>query len=206
MKKLKVVFFDLYNTLVYIPTDTNPYRQFFKFCDLKSRAELNCAKQIILTEELPTFDLIEKRIGIQCQTNVQDLTRTMNEEISQTLLFDDVLYALKQIKLQGLELCLISNLATPYKKPVYDLGLNNLFDKIIFSCERGCRKPNKEIFFLACQEMSINPKQGLMLGDNVISDYQGALSVGMSSVLLNRKAVKTSTPNIKSLKELFLFS
>ena len=40
-------------------------------------------------------------------------------------------------------------------------------------------KPNKEYFFSACKKMELDPKNVLMLGDDIISDIDGAMKCGL---------------------------
>jgi len=77
---------------------------------------------------------------------------------------------------------LISNLATPYKKPFYSLGLLDHFDEAIFSCDVGLQKPNVGIFRLMEEKLGYSGDEVLMVGDSFKSDYQGSISVGWKAL------------------------
>lgn len=202
MKDIKAIFFDLYETLIYLPIDTIPYKQFYSACGITDKAAQREFDDITFRKDLLSFQAVADELGIECSGQAQELTKILNYEISQARIYGDAIVALKEIKKLGIPMGLISNLVSPYKRPVYDLGIDSFFDKIIFSCEVGCRKPEKEIYLLACQEMNIEPEQGLMVGDTVISDYEGPLAAGMNAVLINRSSYKLNIPNISSLTEL----
>ena len=48
----------------------------------------------------------------------------------------------------------------------------------------GLRKPDPEIFNLACKQLDVFPEQCVFIGDNELADIQGAKNVGMKTCLL----------------------
>ncbi len=74
-------------------------------------------------------------------------------------------------------------------KTVYSVldreGVRELFDTILISAEFGLRKPRKEIFLAACQNLKIDPRESLFIGDSLPSDVAGAKGVGMDVVWIN---------------------
>ena len=86
----------------------------------------------------------------------------------------------------GFSLGLISNGKTPFQENNFQaFGLNPYFSSVIVSEAVGLRKPQAEIFRLACQQMNVQPEQCVMIGDNEIADIQGAKQVGMRSILFD---------------------
>ena len=65
-------------------------------------------------------------------------------------------------------------------------GLHNLVNEVIISGdpEVGVRKPNSEIFRIACSRLGVDPSQTLMIGDNEVADVQGAKDAGLQAVLI----------------------
>lgn len=204
MQDVQAVLFDLYNTLVFNPSKDSPYRRFFSAVGIDGLEELKEAKKIVLTEELESFGAIAKRLGVQRAESFQMIATELNQEISQVKVDDGVPEVLVELRRRGLRLGLISNLATPYKRPVFDLGLDQFFERMIFSCDVGCRKPDPEIFRLACSALAVEPNQVLMIGDNLNHDYRAAKAVGMSALLLSRNIARHDAPNIGSLTDLLL--
>jgi putative hydrolase of the HAD superfamily len=71
-------------------------------------------------------------------------------------------------------------------------GVRGLFDTILISAEFGLRKPRKEIFLAACENLGIHPTQALFIGDSIASDIAGASGVGMDTAWINPHGVMLS--------------
>ena len=68
------------------------------------------------------------------------------------------------------------------------LKSNNLldyFNVIITSEQAGCKIPNPEIFNYSFTKCRANPKDSLMIGDDLVADIAGARQVGMNQVFFN---------------------
>ncbi len=84
-------------------------------------------------------------------------------------------------------------------------GIYEFFDKIIVSEDVGVLKPNSKIFEFALQSCSAKVEESLMIGDDVISDIQGARSFGIDQVFFDYKFLNPkiqATYTISHLKEL----
>jgi putative hydrolase of the HAD superfamily len=58
-------------------------------------------------------------------------------------------------------------------------GLAGLLDVTVFSDDVGVRKPEPAIFMHACDALGVEPAAVLFVGDNLVTDVQGAANVGM---------------------------
>jgi HAD superfamily hydrolase (TIGR01549 family) len=202
MKNVKAVFFDLFNTLVYFSVNTNSYGQYFKAVHYDTYDRVT--KRILLTENLKDFQAIADRFSITACVSCSYYDQLVKREIAQNKMFDDVIEALKYYRSQGFKIGIISNLATPYADPVYRFGFDKLVDALIFSFEVGFRKPDKQIFQIACDKVGVLPEEALMIGDSLKNDYEGAINFGMKALWLNRfnKDNETKAQYIKSLSEI----
>ena len=61
-------------------------------------------------------------------------------------------------------------------------GLADRLDVLVFSQEVGVRKPAPGIFLHACRELGVEPFATMYVGDNLVTDVQGAANVGMTTV------------------------
>lgn len=70
-------------------------------------------------------------------------------------------------------------------------GLRHYFKEIIISEEHGLTKPNIEIFQLAEQRARATKEECIMIGDNWVSDIEGALGAGWKAVFykVNERAL-----------------
>jgi putative hydrolase of the HAD superfamily len=63
---------------------------------------------------------------------------------------------------------------------------SGLFEATIFSCEVGLAKPDPRIYLLACEELGIEPREAIFVGDGANDELAGAERVGMRAVLIHR--------------------
>jgi putative hydrolase of the HAD superfamily len=61
-------------------------------------------------------------------------------------------------------------------------GLAELLDALVYSEDVGLRKPDPEIFLHACRQLDVEAFATMYVGDNLVTDVQGAANVGMTTV------------------------
>ena len=205
MKNIKVIFFDLFNTLIYLSEENHTFKTVFIENGITDSTKLEKVKKIVLTKELVTYDDFIKEFELPNIPSAREIFNACTYHAKKAKKFTEVDMVLAKLRQKGFGICVISNISSIYKDAVFHCGLTNIFDEIIFSCEVGYRKPEEQIFNIACKKMLISPKEGLMIGDSLKSDYQGAQNAGMNTVLLNRKSRKIDVPSIFSLEDLLLF-
>lgn len=71
---------------------------------------------------------------------------------------------------------------------VRHLGLSERIRSLTISGEIGIRKPNLEIFKVACERADVLPKEAVYIGDTIQNDIVGANRAGMTSIFINRKS------------------
>ncbi len=108
---------------------------------------------------------------------------------------EDALPTLRKLKERGFHLGLISNAAD-------DENTQTLIDKggfrpylefILSSAFFGKRKPHPTIFQAALEFFRVKARQAVMVGDLLETDIQGAHQIGMRSIRITRRAIKTAT-------------
>jgi putative hydrolase of the HAD superfamily len=65
-------------------------------------------------------------------------------------------------------------------------ALAGYFSHVIISEEVAYRKPDPAIFQTATQRVGVRPTDGLMIGDDPITDVVGAQAAGMRTAWINR--------------------
>lgn len=193
--------YDLFNTLVKMnkTLDEAPYRSIIKNLNI-SQKEMRGIRDFIMTTNVSPRRLtriIEQKYQISIDTEM--FLRNIEQEIDQASLFPDTIEHLEMIKSHGLKTGLISNLATPYKQLVYDLGLEKYFDTITFSCDIGLQKPQQEIYFKTLQELQVNPQNTIMIGDSERNDYIAPRKLGIQAYHLQRDYINNQNKNIHFL-------
>jgi HAD superfamily hydrolase (TIGR01509 family) len=117
--------------------------------------------------------------------------------------YPEVVPALEYFKVNGVRMGVISNWPPTLEVTLEAAGLREYFEVIVVSGLEGYAKPHPKIFEVAIDRMKLDPASTLYVGDHVIFDIQGADSVGMPSVLIDRDDTMPDHPNrIASLSEL----
>jgi putative hydrolase of the HAD superfamily len=84
-------------------------------------------------------------------------------------------------------------------------GIEHFFEEVITSGIAGYQKPDKQIFDFAMNKTKAKVEDSVMIGDNPLSDIEGAFNAGIDQVFFNphnQQCPITPTLEIKSLREL----
>jgi HAD superfamily hydrolase (TIGR01662 family) len=88
---------------------------------------------------------------------------------------------IQELHRRGYTLGIISNLITSREVPDWlkEDGLTQYFSTVVLSAVCGLRKPDPEIYRIACREIDISPEKCVYIGDNVNRDVTGAKAAGI---------------------------
>lgn len=198
------VIFDLYGTLLEISQDSRP---FHKVARHQSTLNLRASLEIALTTDNQTLHEFAARLGIPSQTGLSVIDEELKRDIARVRLFPDVESTLSALKQRGIATALISNLATPYKQPLFDHQLNRFFDAIVFSCDCGLAKPDPKIYELALRKLRTVPERTIMVGDSLNSDVLGPAQLGINGIHLVRDGGNSiATNSISTLNSVLEFA
>jgi HAD superfamily hydrolase (TIGR01662 family) len=107
------------------------------------------------------------------------------------------------------KLGIVSNFAIPecVVRLLERHNLDVLFDVVVVSGAVNKRKPSPEIFQKALEKLGVDASEAVFVGDTVDADIQGAKSVGMKTIFLERRSQKEAEHTypdrtIKNLNEL----
>ena len=96
---------------------------------------------------------------------------------------------LEKLQAQGIKLAIVTNitpeLLTHQHKKVAVLGIEKLFDAVVYSAELGCHKPDRRIFDHAAKLLGVENKDCLFVGDDPDTDIAGAVAADMQAVWLD---------------------
>lgn len=96
---------------------------------------------------------------------------------------------IKKLKAMGLKQAIVTNvvpeLLEHQKKKVHILGIEDLFDVIVYSAELGIHKPDRGVFDHAAARLGVSNADCLFVGDDPDSDVIGGLNAGMDVVWLD---------------------
>ncbi|MAT08399.1 MAG: hypothetical protein CL707_04750 [Chloroflexi bacterium] len=125
----------------------------------------------------------EPKIGLKTSLNVWKETQNMSYSLT---VFDDVRSVLKTLKARGFVLAVITNMNTTGPEILHKLGLTDQIDFAITSLEANAEKPDKRIFQMAFNKAKCEPEENVHVGDQILSDINGAKQVGSNYILIDR--------------------
>lgn len=100
-------------------------------------------------------------------------------------LFPDVLDTLRWLRERGFRLGSVTNRGyggPRFQEEMRDLGLTELFEEVVVSCDVGYMKPHRRIFEEALDAMGLSSEETAMVGDNVRADVEGPKALGMMTI------------------------
>lgn len=130
---------------------------------------------------------ILNRAGIPVTTDQALLIwRAIRETKYRLALFEDVIPTLENLTDLGLVTGIITNIDRDGNELVDSLGLSDHLDVIVTSREVGYEKPSPRIFLEALKRAAVIAQDAIHVGDQPESDVNGAISVGITPVLIDR--------------------
>src|SRR5215468_3579493 len=116
-------------------------------------------------------------------------------------LYDDVADALAALRAARLRIGLVSNSARDVREFARHHGLD--VDAGISSFHHGRTKPHASIFRAVLDLLGVEPGEAVMVGDMIADDIEGARTLGMRAILLDREGLNRDfEPRLETLNEL----
>ena len=122
-------------------------------------------------------------------------------------IFHDTIPTLKELKSKGCKLGIISNLpwgspSNPWIEELEKMEILEYFDEVVFCSDVGWRKPSSKIFRHILSALQLSPGDCMFVGDDPLIDVNGARSIGLDGVLIDRHLYKSNKRTIKNLHDL----
>ena len=108
-------------------------------------------------------------------------------------LYEDALPVLEELRRQRLRLGLVSNGQRDLEEFVSHHSL--VVDAVVGSKAHGRIKPHPSIFAAALGALGVAPVEAAMVGDSYQDDIEGARSLGMRAILLDRDGLAPDVPD-----------
>ena len=111
----------------------------------------------------------------------------------------DSIPTLEHLKRWGYPLGLISDCASEVPLLWSTTPFARLIAVPIFSCAVGIKKPQPQIYHLACEQLGVAPERCLYIGDGSSEELSGERQVGMRPILIRntpKAAYDTSRRNV----------
>lgn len=200
------VIFDLYHTLIHIPDTRRPLVRLMERVGLERKDQRKAAK-LLMTQPLEQLEQMAKALSATTpEQTLEDLELLLNEELKRAACYAETLATLEKLQELKVPLFLLSNAATPYKHPFFELELDQYFNQAFFSCDIGYTKPDTKAYQLVSERVGIDKKNLLMVGDSIKSDYRGGGNAGLQALHLDRQEAYENAPyRINTLLDVLKF-
>ena len=112
---------------------------------------------------------------------IEDATRQRQARFDYALteIETAVVEALVRLRNQGYQIALISNASTAEVQAWNNSPLQAHFDVAIFSCDVGMKKPDPAIYHHTAQQLGLDARQCVFVGDGGSDEHHGAHVSGM---------------------------
>jgi FMN phosphatase YigB (HAD superfamily) len=118
-------------------------------------------------------------------------------------LFDDVLPVLREMRVLGLRIVLLSNVMGCAAPPAGTAPpLDDAVDATFYSCDIGCAKPDPRAYRAVERHLGIDGRRIVHIGDALEADVRGAQGAGWNALLIDRAAAQDGPTWIRSLQSL----
>lgn len=153
------------------------------------------------------FELILRACGAEPQPElVRSLVRKDRELLLETArLYDDAIPFLEALKSSGIKIAIVSNCSEHTRDLLVKLGVADLADALVLSCEVGAEKPSPEIFACALDRLGVTARRAVFVDDQP-SFCAGGAALGITAVQIVRgeldgKVPAPGTAVVRSLSE-----
>ncbi|SDP27064.1 putative hydrolase of the HAD superfamily [Paenibacillus sp. yr247] len=136
------------------------------------------------------------------------LSDTYWEYFCNTCIFEDGAEQILSIFKDKYPLGIITNgISESQRKRLKAGKIDEMFKSIVISDEVGIRKPRREIFEIALNDLELSNSEVLFVGDSLQDDYHGAMNSGIDFCFYNRQNIEVSKDintkyNIRNLLDL----
>lgn len=200
--KIKVVFFDAGETLLYrnpsLSTIAYRFLKKNKINIMKEEIEkfisdsANEMKKIVIKAKLSDsekWDIFIRKFFKKIKVKDEIIIENVREKLKKGTSFrpfKEVFKVFDFLKKSRIKIGIISNAPVELKDILKRTGILKKIDYLIISEEVGYEKPNKKIFEYALKKAKITPGECIYVGDNYIADICGAKKAGIKPIWILR--------------------
>jgi putative hydrolase of the HAD superfamily len=134
------------------------------------------------------YERMLETLGAPGRDGIRDLLYAEFTDLTNYALFDDVGPMLRALEATGATLGIVSNYEAWLDDLLVHLGIRGSFPVRVISGVEGVEKPDPRIYRLALERSRVDPQDAAFVGDNPEFDVAPAAALGMTTVLIDRRA------------------
>lgn len=193
MGMLKAILFDLYDTLAYLTPSViqEGRRELARLAGVDPEAWGPVWRSTAMARMLGTLGGMEDQIRLMLRDLGADLSPELIVRLAElenrawvrgVKLYPEAEPLLRELRRRGYKLGLVSNCSCQAGQVVHHLGLSELMDTLVLSCEVGLAKPDPAIFLHASRALDVEPEQCMFVADGAFGELDAAKALGMLAV------------------------
>ena len=203
---LKAVLFDLHDTLVYQkrPLTSEEVSKFLLKCGYQVYPQSwDAASHFVFMVDYPKYGYrdrqtflksVLKRLGLNIDHDTLARLTKLQENRNRYLLFRDAVQAVRRAKTLALKTAIVTTI--PDFAFASAIGpIRDCFDSVMTGYKARCEKSNPLMHRKTLEELNISPYRAVMIGDELLVDIKIPKSLGMSTILLDRKNETPKKPH-----------
>ncbi|HDS09198.1 MAG TPA: HAD family hydrolase [Firmicutes bacterium] len=222
-KRIKAIFFDAGNTLIFINfkiikkilEDFNVKTSLSDLKESEMKWRTSLERDIEKLKHLKDQDILPfyfSQILNYLKLNDDTVKSIVDEIISKhrkkmlwSIFPSSVYKVIKDLRRKGYKIGIISNSDGRLVNQLKSLKVWDLFDLVIDSREVGVEKPDPEIFRLALKKLKVDPAETVYVGDIYSIDIKPAQKLGIKAILFDPgdNQSELHCPRIRRIKEIF---
>ena len=214
------VFLDIDGTLLWVDVDVEGYVEDLKLYATNGHLTVERAREPLqkglrkhidqninypTEEELRAFrreNALEIAHSLSLEAPVQVLEEVMEKRISFNP-YPESEEVMEELVDMGLPLYAVSNWDVELEKMLDGIGWTGYFSGIVASAKVGFEKPEEAVFEEALRISAVPHKRVVHVGNDPISDIQGAASCGIDAVLIDREGDLEALEAVAILGDLY---
>lgn len=175
MAPIEAIAFDAFGTLVEIMDKRRPFRW------LVAGERSNSLLQHAIRYPVGLKELSQQLSSPISGDRLAELEADLNAELKSVRLRPGMDLVWQVVKRAGLQTAICSNLAEPYEKSLVG-QLPGKPDVSVLSFQTRLMKPQPEIYHLVCNQLGLEPRQVMFVGDSMQADVIGPAAIGAFSM------------------------
>lgn len=186
---IKLIIFDLWNTLAYKDKNNNSVATIAKEFGLRlaHRKLVKIFENSLQTKkwksEYSAYRNLCRNFGIEeSKVNVEELMRIRETREGKAKLYVYVIPMLKSLRKQGYKIGLISNTSLFSVKYIRKTKVLDYVDYSVFSFDVGFIKPELKAFREILRRAKVKANEAIMIGDKIGDDVVPPRKIGMNSL------------------------
>jgi HAD superfamily hydrolase (TIGR01509 family) len=209
---VRALVFDLYGTIVHL--EARPFQRGIpRLVEAERRDWIEFLRDVLVVRPFADreafVDAILARFaprdGAEAGSARERALALLGEELASARVEPAARSLLGFLHRRGFALGLLTNSASPFREPFDRFGLAEAFDRALFSCDLGAKKPTPAAYEAVLAALGVGAAEATMIGDSLANDVTAPRELGMRALRIGggeRAATPEAAPAVARFEDL----